>query len=200
VSETVLAHLTSALDMVVMEQVPGGAFVQIGAVAPPPWFDRIYRDAGQGGRPTVAQAFPVLATFLSEAEAFWERHETGRLDSEDFVISEGSGEPLPVAATAVALKGRRFLVIQRAAGFEDRQRILQRARDQALAHEQVIKHVHSLRRPVAALVRLAGELAGTELSGAQRDQMSGIRSHLDTISRLLDGLPTLPQGASPRKR
>jgi hypothetical protein len=200
VSETVLAHLASALDMVVMEQVSAGTFRQIGDVPPPPWFARIYRKAAQGQRPTVAQAFPVLATFLSEAEAFWSRHETGRLDSGDFVITEGSEEPLPVAATAIALNGRRFLIIQRAAGFEDRQRILQRAREQALAHEQVIKHVQSLRRPVTVLERLAGELADTELSGPQRERMTGMRDHLDTISRVLDGLPTLPEGAAPRKR
>lgn len=199
-SETVLARLASALDLVVMEQVSGGTFLQIGDAPPPPWFARIYRDAGQGGRPTVAQAFPVLATFLSEAEAFWNGHDTGRLDSGDFEIIEESGDPLAVTATAVVLNGRRFLVIQRAAGFEDRQRILQRAREQALAHEQVIKHVQSLRRSVTMLERLAGELAGTELSGPQSERMTGMRDHLDTISRVLDGLPTLPEGAAPRRR
>lgn len=198
-SETVLARLASALDMVVMEQVSGGTFLQIGDAAPPPWFARIYRDAGLGQRPTIAQAFPMLATFLSDAEAFWNRRDTGRLDSGDFVITEGSDEPLPVAATAIALNGRRFLIIQRAPGFEDRQRMLQRAREQALAHEQVIKHVHSLRRPVTMLERLAGELAGMGLSGPQRERMTGIRDHLDTISRVLDGLPRVPQGASPQK-
>lgn len=198
-SETVLAQLASALDMVVMEQVPGGTFVQIGDAPPPEWFTRIYRDAGRGRRPTLAESFPGLASFISEAETFWTGNDAGRLESGEFMVADPPGPQLPVAATALALKGRRFLVIQRAAGFDDKQRILQRAREQALAHEQVIKKVDSLRRPLAQLVRLADELARPALTGRQREQVSGIRDNLDTLSGLLDELPKLPKAATRKK-
>jgi hypothetical protein len=199
VSETVLAQLAAALDMVVMEQVPGGTFIQIGDAPPPEWFTRIYRTAGGGRRPTIEQSFPGLSAFLHEAETFWKSHDDGRLDSGDFMVPDGSGRDLPISATAIRLKGRRFLVLQLTAGFEDRQGILQRAREQALAHEQVIRKVHSLRRPLSTLVRLADELAGPVLSDRQREQVSGIKDHLQTMSGVLEELPKLPGTASRKK-
>jgi hypothetical protein len=199
VSETVLAHLAAALDLVVMEQVPGGTFVQIGDAPPPEWFTRIYRDTGRGTRPTLAHSFPGLSAFLPEAEAFWERHDAGRLDSGDFVIADPSGPEVPVIATAVSLKGRRFLVIQRAPGFENLQHVLQLAREQALRHEQVIRKVDSLRRPLAALVRLADELARPALSDRQREQVAGLKDQLQTMSGLLDELPKMPKAATRKK-
>jgi hypothetical protein len=199
VSESVLAQLAAALDMVVMEQVPGGTFRQIGDAPPPEWFTRLYRTAGRERRPTLAQSFPGLSSFLSDAEAFWDRHDGGRLDSGDFLIADASGRDVPITATAVALKGRRFLVIQRAADFEDRQLLFQRAREQALRHEQVIKKVDSLRRPLATLVRLADELARPALSGHQREQVTGIKDHLQTMSGVLDELPRLPKAATRKK-
>jgi hypothetical protein len=199
VSETVFARLAAALDMVVMEQVPGGTFVQIGDAPPPEWFTRIYRTAGGGRRPKIAESFPGLSAFLHEAEAFWGSHDEGRLDSGDFMITDDSGRELPITAIAITLKGRRFLVIQLTAGFEDRQRILQRAREQALTHEQVIRKVHSLRRPLALLVRLADDLARPVLSDGQREQVSGIKDHLQTMSGVLDELPKLPATASTKK-
>jgi hypothetical protein len=200
VSDKVLAQLASALEMVVMEQVPQGAYVQIGDAPPPPWFDQIYRDAGQGRRPTLAQAFPAMAPFLSEAETFWKDHGSGRLESGDVQIVEASGRELSIAATAVAMNGRRFLLIQRAPAFDERQRILQRAREQALTHEGVIKAVQSLRRPLATLVRLVSDLSSTELSDRQREQLTGIRDHLGEMGRVLEDLPRAPEGAAPRKR
>jgi hypothetical protein len=199
VSETVLAQLAAALDMVVMEQGPGGTFLQIGDAPPPEWFTRIYRTAGRE-HPTIAQSFPGLSSFLSEAEAFWDRQsDGGRLDSGDFLIADASGRDVPITVTAVALKGRRFLVIRREAGFEDRQHILQLAREQALRHEGVIRKVDSLRPPLATLVRLADELARPALTDRQREQVSGIKDHLQTMSEVLDGLPKLPKAATRKK-
>jgi hypothetical protein len=181
-----------------MEQVPGGTFVQIGEAAPPDWFARMYQSAGGGQRPKIAQSFPGLSAFLSEAEVFWDRSERGRLDSGDFIVADATGQDVPVTATAVALNGRRFLVIQRAAGFEDRRQVLQRAREQALTHEQIIRKVDSLRRPLVTLVRLADELARPALSEQQREQVLGIKGHLQTMSGVLDELPRLP-GKAARK-
>jgi hypothetical protein len=199
VSESVLAQLAAALDMVVMEQVPGGTFLQIGDAPPPEWFTRLYRTAGRERRPTLAQSFPGLSSFLSEAEAFWDRQDGGRLDSGDFLVADASGQDVPITATAIAMKRRRFLIIQRAAGFEDRQLLFQRAREQALRHEQVIKKVDSLRRPLATLVRLADELARPALSGPQRERISGIKHHLQTICGVLEELPKLPRAATRKK-
>lgn len=198
--DTVLDHLSLALDLVVMERLTGGVFMRIGDQPPPSWFVHTFRAAGHGQPVTLSQAFPVLDTFLSEAEEFWERSADSRLESEALIVNDASGEQLPLSATAVAVKGRHFLLMQRLTRFADRQQILQRAREQALAHEDVIKRIQSMHRPVATLARLTDELARMELTGQQREQMVSITTQVETLRRLLDELPQMPRGSSARPR
>jgi hypothetical protein len=48
-------------------------------------------------------------------------------------------------------------------------------------------------------VRLADDLARPVLSDSQREQVSGIKDHLQTMSGVLDELPKLPATASRKK-
>ncbi len=202
-SESVLGDLVSVLDLVVLERLPGGAMYQVGDQPAPGWFAEHFRGARQpdGRREpvTLLQAFPVLDAFLSEAEIFWERTEEGRLEGEAVVVTESGGENLPLATIAVSMKKRRFLILQRVAGFDDRQHILQIARDRALEQGRVVKRIQALHRPVATLTRLAGELSGTDLTESQRKQMAGIATEVDTLRRLLEELPQMPKGVSARQ-
>lgn len=201
VPDPVLATLVALLDVVVLERLHGGAFRQLGSQPSPTWFTETFAAADASAPVTLLQAFPVLDSFLSEAELFWERTPFGRLEGEAFVVVGPGGDNLPLATVAVAMEGRHFLLIQRVAGFDDRQHILQRARDQALAHEQVVKQIDALHRPFAKLTGLASALAGTpELTEPQRQTLAGISVELETLRQLLDGLPRLPPGASARRR
>jgi hypothetical protein len=200
VSENVLGDLVTVLDLVVLERLPGGAMFQLGDQPPPAWFIETFHNVDRRHPVTLLQAFPVLDSFLSEAEIFWERTADGRLESEAFVVSGAGGENLPLTAIAVALKSRRFLLLQRAAGFDDRQHILQRARDRALEHEEVVKRIDKLRRPVATLTRLAGELRDTELGEQARKHLASLTTEVETLRKLLDELPQMPRGASARSR
>jgi hypothetical protein len=200
VSESVLGELISVLDLVVLERHRGGSFVQLGDHRPPRWFVKAFDNAGAREDVTLLQAFPILDSFLSEAELFWERTSDGRLEGEAFVVTSPGGENLPLVPIAVATQRRQFLILQRVAGFDEKQRILQTARDRALEYEQVVKRIDSLNRPLTTLLRLAEELRSAELSEAARKQAAGINEAAVTLRTLLDQLPQLPRAATTRPR
>jgi hypothetical protein len=193
--------LVTILDMIVLERLQGGAFRQLGSERTPAWFSEAFWNAAPGAPVTLLQAFPVLDSFLTEAEAFWSRTSHGRLDGEAFVVSGPDGQNLPLAAIAVAYEGRPLLLIQRVPGFDDRQHVLQRAREQALVHEGVVKGIDALRRPFGRLAGLATELAATAgLSESQKALVSGLTSELEAMRQLLEQLPKLPPATSARRK
>ena len=199
-SDSVLGDVVSVLDLIVLERLPGGAFVQLGGQRPPKWFADAFTDAGVGDQVTMLQAFPILDSFLSEAGVFWERTVDGRFEGEPFVVAKPGGENLPIAPVAVAMNRRRFLILQRVSGFEDKQQILQRARERALEHEEIVKRIDALNRPMTTLLRLTEELAVAEMSDAVRTRVIGIKEAASTLRQLLDRLPQLPRGATARPR
>jgi hypothetical protein len=199
--DPLLATLVSVLDVVVLERLHGGAFRQVGNHPCPSWFVETFQDVDPRAPVTLLQAFPVLDSFLTEAEIFWERTGYGRLEGEAVVVAGPGGRNLPLATIAVAMEGRHFLLLQRVAGFDDRQHILQRAREQALAHEVIVKRIDALRRPLEKLTALAGELATTSaLTDPQRTLLAGISSEAGAVQKILEELPKLPPGTSPRRR
>lgn len=197
---TMLAALIAMLDAVVLERVEGGAFRQLRHEPSPSWFDEAFRDAARGAPVTLLEVFPVLDSFLSEAEVFWSRMAYGHLPGEAVVVTGPGGRNLPLVATAVALEGHHFLLLQRLTGVDDRQHILQRAREQALEHERVVKQIDALRPPIERLTRLLRDLAGsTEPAESQRGAVASLQHELDSIRRLLEDLPKAPRGTSARR-
>lgn len=180
-----LTDLSEVLDLVVLEQLPGG-FVQITAGSLPPWFVRAFRTAEDGQHVTLLDALPALDAFLAEANAFWDRATEGRLAGEPFLVTDGP--KIPVTATAVKFGGRRILLLQPDAGYTERQHILQRAREQAFAHEQVVRRIQDLQRPIAQLARLSDQLSATALSDDQRAMAGGIAAQVTTVGGILDDL------------
>jgi hypothetical protein len=199
--EQFLTTLVSILEVVVLERLHGGAFRQVGNQRAPSWFAEAFRDVDPGAPVTLLQAFPVLDSFVSEAEIFWERTPEGRLNGEAVVVTGPGGENLPIAAVAVAMEGRAFLLLQRVAGFDDRQHILQVARDQALAHEAMVKKIDGMRRPFERLNALAGELSSVPgLPETAPPLLTSISAELEKLRQVLDQLPKLPPGTSARRR
>ena len=189
--EQMFGELMSALDLIVLERQPGGALVQLGGHLPPAWFTLAFNAVGRRQDVTLLEAFPILDSFLSEADAFWNQKYEGRLDGEPFVISN-AGRNLPLVPTAVAMKGRAFLLLQRVPGFEDRQDILQRARERALEHEQVLKQIDGLARPLAALSHSVDELEAMALDDNQRKRVANVREAVAALTKAFDALPHLP--------
>lgn len=196
--DSLLATLVSILDVVVLERQPGGAFRQIGG-EPPLWFTETMRNTDPGGAVTVVQAFPVLEAFLEEADGFWRKTAYGRLEGEAFVVTDTSGRNLPVAPIAIVMDARYFLLLHRAAGFDERQRVLQRAREQALGQEKLVKQIDGLRRPISRLAGFAADLGTQPLSEAQAAAVTSILKEVETLKALLEELPKLPAASSARR-
>ena len=196
---TMLAALIAMLDAVVLERVEGGAFRQLRHEPSPSWFDEAFRDVARGTPVTLLEVFPVLDGFLSEAEVFWSRMAYGHLEGEAVVVTGPGGRNLPLVATAVALEGHHFLLLQRVTGFNDRQHILQRAREGALEHERVVKRIDALRWPVERLTRVLRDLTGTTDPTEPSRAVASVQAELDTIREILEDLPKAPRGTTARR-
>jgi hypothetical protein len=196
---TMLAALIAMLDTVVLERVEGGAFRQLRHEPSPSWFDEAFRDVARGAPVTLLEVFPVLDGFLSEAELFWSRMAYGHLEGEAVVVTGPGGRNLPLVATAVALEGHHFLLLQRVTGFNDRQHILQRAREGALEHERVVKRIDALRRPVERLTRVLRDLTGTTDPTEPSRAVASVQAELGTIREILEDLPKAPRGTTARR-
>ena len=197
-SNAALADVCSALEFVVLERLDGG-FVRMGDYPLPPWFVRVFIQAQNEGV-TLTSVFPVLDSFLSEADQFWNSIGDGRLSSEAFMASDSLGEELAIVATAVGARGRRFLLMQPDASFPERQRVLQIAREQALEQERLVKQIQELRKPIASLAALAADLPAAPLADARRVQIEAIATHVSTLQRIVGELPQAPRGASLKPR
>jgi hypothetical protein len=191
VIDTVFADLVTALDLVVLERQPGGAFQLAIGTLPPAWFTHLFRETAHGEPITITRVFPFLDTFLDEAERFWEARRGSRLSSEPFVVADASGGEMALTASAVAIGGRRFLIIEMPEDFDDRRRTLQRAREHALAHEQFVRRVSELVDPVADAARLTGQLLESGLTPQQQTLAAGVR---DQLAKVNDGLQSLTRG------
>ena len=196
--DSLLATLVSILDVVVLERQPGGAYRQIGG-EPPTWFTETMKNTDAGAAVTVVQAFPVLEAFLAEADSFWRTTAYGRLEGEAFVVTDSSGRLLPVAPIAIVMDGRYFLLLHRAPGYDERQRVLQRAREQALGQEKLVKQIDGLRRPLGRLATFAADLGKQPLSEVQSAAVSGIMKEVESLKALVDELPRLPPASSARR-
>jgi hypothetical protein len=198
VSNAALADVCSALEFVVLERLDGG-FVRMGDYPLPPWFVRVFIQAQNEGV-TLTSVFPVLDSFLAEADQFWTGAGDGRLSSEAFMATDSLGEELAIVATAVGARGRRFLLMQPDASFPERQRVLQIAREQALEQERLVKQIQELRKPVASLAALTADLPAAPSADAHRAQIERIATQVNTLQRIVGELPQAPRGASLKPR
>lgn len=194
-SDSVLNDLTAALDLIVLEAIPTGGFRRVEYSHVPEWFFARLHDEGGGGPVPLQQAFPVLDPFLREAEALWAGGTDGRADSEPFVVAGSAGRDVPVIATALAISGRRYLLIQHDASYQARHQVFQAARDRALEHERTLKQLHALRKPIAALVRAADDPA---LAPESSPAAATIRQHAAALRGLLEELQD-PRAGTPKR-
>ncbi|XXX73582.1 HAMP domain-containing sensor histidine kinase [Sorangium sp. So ce134] len=198
------ASLLSALDKLVLERLPDGAFVVRGE--PPPWFLRLgvappWRDAPL----RIDLALPFLEVFLPEAERAWSADGARSVQSDGWTQMTADDEALHLEATALRVGASPLLVITRNdALFHERRRVLQRARELRLVHEalareaerkDVLVHciVHDLSGPLNSLLgalsllreqplpEKSAALAEVALKAALR-QRDLIREILDTFA------------------
>ncbi|UJR82717.1 sensor histidine kinase [Sandaracinus amylolyticus] len=135
--------LAAVLDELVLERLDDGRFV---ARSPAPgWCDALSREPPPLDEPfVVEEMFEFMTAFVADAEAAWEAPLGARVDS-DFWTEDGvDGEQIHLEATAVRVGGARALVIRRNERlYAQQQLVLQRAREQRLAHDALTREIET---------------------------------------------------------
>ena len=156
IASSVTDELFAALDTVAMERCDDSYFKIIGAM--PDWFRKFYPDADSKRDEFMPEEkFPVLENFLIDAESFWMENETGRLKSGIWIEVDESGDELYLEASAVSLKDKKILLI--IANFQDKQILIQKARENSLSYYNLIKEIQKKEILIHCIVHdLAGQL------------------------------------------
>jgi hypothetical protein len=134
--DTIARDLLAALEVAVLEHAADHELRLAGAV--PEWLGR-FRPGALSSPPRIETALgsPFLENFLAEAEDFWKSGEAGRLRSGLWTEAGPMGDDFHLEASAVSLRGRRFLLIEdQSPTYEEKQSVLQRARSINLARRE----------------------------------------------------------------
>ncbi|MEZ5976079.1 MAG: HAMP domain-containing sensor histidine kinase [Planctomycetota bacterium] len=166
--------LVALLKMAVLECDPEGHCRPVGSVAP--WMQRFL---GADGVLRPGGDFGFLDNFLEDAAAFWEAGEAGSLMSGVWCEGAADGEQCFEATALLSPDGRRALAIERIdARFQERQRVLQEARQAHLDYDTLRKEVgkkevllqclvHDLRAPLSNMVAVLDLLQSPGLDPAK---------------------------------
>jgi signal transduction histidine kinase len=164
-TESPLADLLTALDMVVMQRVGPGAFYLHGT--PTGWMRRV-NARWKGERELLAsRTFPFLDHFLVDAEAFWSTGEPGRISSGLSSEPGADGTDVHFEAWAVTVEpGAQYLALELRRDGAAFQAMLQRAREGLLEHERLLRAQEALTRSQAELRRATAAAETTAASQA----------------------------------
>jgi hypothetical protein len=163
--------LLRALDLFALERLPDHTFMALSP--PPPWVRHALTSADAGQPLTLANAFPFLDRFLTEADAFWRGGSTDPLGSASFV-APGAEDDVLLRAWALNLGPRSVLVLERLKGEADTRQMLQKSRDNKLQQERLERQIEAMKGPLDSIASLLARLRESELDEAQRqlvDQM-----------------------------
>ena len=204
-AETVIAVL-AAMQLAVFEPLPNRRFRLL--AAPPLWLRELMPQIEEGRDAVLADRFPLLETFLPEAEEAW-RKRAERLASDLWSEARPEGGDIHLQAWALSASGRPLLVIEAAdALYRERQLTLQYAHETALQYETIQRlnrqvqranqakseflamMSHEIRTPMNAILGMADLLAETWLSSDQQRYVSifqrSASSLLDLLNDILD--------------
>jgi len=181
-----LGELARAIDLAVVERLPNAGYIMV--TPPPDWLQAALEPA-----PTLAGAFPFLGHFLQIAGDTWRSGTPGRTESGPFEATV-RGESLLLRATALNVHQHHLLVIERLTGTADPREMLQRAREQMLAHEALERQASAVHGPAATVARVVAALVRLPLAPDAKPLVD----ELTTASAALDGavrpLPRPPKG------
>ena len=170
--EALIVHVESATQYRIMSELPH-------------WYPASFSSDSSSTDPRefVNKSF-FLQSFLHEAEEFWLGHDHGKLQSGLWSEPALMGDESYLEATALVQRGQRFLIVQRyQPEMVTIQPVLQKARDNQLAHGQELedrKHAEA---------RLGGQLAESEQI---RDDVMAVLDHLQLATVMIneDGVVT----------
>ncbi len=194
--DAVLAALLRAYDLCVSERASRKPFVLRLLTPPPAWLCGVVAEVPPGTERALTVTSPFLEGFLPQAEAAWHEGQEAVASSGPFAATL-EGEEVLLVAMAISHLDRRLLILRRLTGDADLRPILQRAREQVLEQERLVRQIGALHLPCASIDRdtkalLAAPLAPDYLAVAAR--LSQASTEVQAV------LATLPSPPSRQRR
>ena len=193
-TNTFFEDILSALGVVLLERLPHGLLLRIGRKEPPDWFRHVMVAGKENEAVTVAEALPFVGEFLDSAESFWRQGRDGGLRSDAFTIVDSRGTEVGLVASALVIGHRHLLALEQSAGFDERRRALQSARQSELEHDEHLRRTGALLTPIAALEGLADRLTASGLTAEQKALSTAICEQLTALASSVQNLAPLPKG------
>jgi hypothetical protein len=193
VDEDLLQEALYALDVALVERLPNSTYFMLSQV--PEWLGAVLDAAPSGSQRSLAAAMPFLDHFLAQAEAAWYDGAPARAESGPFAARVGYEDVL-LRATALTLRKRALLVLERLSGDADARPILQKAREKLLEMELMTRRASAVHEPAANVQRLIGELSQMALPPDQRAVVEKLTRAGEALQTALAPLPSPP----PKKR
>jgi len=202
-----LLRLLATLRIAVVERDSAGVFRL--ACESPKWLQALLPESSeQGSALELLDRFPLLESFLPEAEEVWQAGTSARVESEIWTENVG-GRDLHLKAWAASVDGRCLLILEPAdAIHHERQIAMQYAHETALQYETIARlnqeveratrakseflatMSHEIRTPMNAILGMAELLGESELTADQRKYVEIFRragsNLLNLINDILD--------------
>lgn len=188
-------RMPHVLDALVLDAREPGRLRRVGSL--PDWLEQL----GGSLDESLERAFPVLAEFAEEArEKLWKPGIEGRLQSGFWTEQAPSGEEFHLRALALCSGPLQAAVVYRdEAAYRDRQQVLQRGRELALALERlhrefdrkdVLVHalVHDLGGPLSSILGSLALLEEASLGEPERALLRAARRSAERQNALIDQL------------
>ena len=192
-TDTLLPQLFRALDLVVVERQPNGAFHLL--TPAPVWLERAFDAAPAGTSQTLTGAFTFLDDVVQQALGAWHAGPHASMVFGPFAATV-SGDDLLLRATALTIDRRMLLVLDRLVGAADARPMLQKAREHLLENEQLVRNVQGLHEPASALDRAVADM----VAAASPDQQPFADALRDANARLHTAMVGLPVPPPKRRR
>lgn len=188
-NDALLSAVFQALDLGVIERRRDSAFYMV--TPPPAWLSQAFESAIGNTPGRIDGAMPFLDHFMQQAEAVWREGPPATIASGPFVAKLRHEEIL-INARAMTVQDRQVLVLQRLTGEADTRPLLQKAREQMLEHEQLVKRIATVHEPASAIDRGVKQLLGASLTAEQRAIVESLQSASAEVQSAMATLPTLP--------
>ena len=189
-SDAFLSSVVRALDIAVVERLPNSAFHLV--TPAPGWLADVFETAPTGAQRTLGGALPFLDDFLTQAEAAWRDGHTASASSGPFAATVGGTEHL-LRATALTVEQRKLMVLERLTGEADTRPILQKAREQMLEREELVRQIVAVHEPASRIDLGLKQLIETSLTSEQHDVLERVSRASAELQAALAPLPSLPR-------